>query len=147
VFPTWRGQAFAVAVVNAAVLLLWPLIPESGRWLLAQGRKAEALHVLERFARLNGTRPPDRALADMALADGAKRLTLGSALRDWHIARRSLVLAYAWMVICMTYYVSPLTNRVDVGPPPSEATPCMGRLRLGVLAGALCWIQLPKPAP
>jgi OCT family organic cation transporter-like MFS transporter 4/5 len=35
---------------------------------------------------------------------GGQRLTLAAALRDWHIARRSLVLAYAWMVICMTYY-------------------------------------------
>lgn len=105
-FPSWRGQAGAVAAANAAVLLLWPLVPESGRWLLVQGRKPEALAVLETFARRNkGGRMPDRELADVGPAAGGRRLTLAAAMRDWHIARRTVVLAYAWMVICMTYYV------------------------------------------
>jgi hypothetical protein len=44
-FKSWRGQAAACAAVSGAALLLWPLLPESGRWLLVQGRRDEALKV------------------------------------------------------------------------------------------------------
>ncbi|KAI8477034.1 MAG: major facilitator superfamily domain-containing protein [Monoraphidium minutum] len=110
IWGSWRAQAGACAALHAALLLLFPLIPESGRWLLVQGRKEEAMQVLETFARRNGTRAPDQPLVDIgrgpAGAGGAPapRLTLGEALRDWHILRRFLVLSYSWMVICMTYY-------------------------------------------
>jgi hypothetical protein len=81
--------------------------------------------VLEFYARRNGTRMPDRPLAVInpqgpgpsGTGSGstgvapptdapAPPTTLAVAMKDWHIARRTLVLAYAWMVICMTYYVS-----------------------------------------
>jgi OCT family organic cation transporter-like MFS transporter 4/5 len=45
-FPSWHGQAAATAVANAAVLLLWPLLPESGRWLQCQGRAKDAAKVI-----------------------------------------------------------------------------------------------------
>ena len=47
VFQPWRAQAAACAVLLAMLLLLWPLLPESGRWLLAHGRKDEAMRVRE----------------------------------------------------------------------------------------------------
>jgi hypothetical protein len=114
--------------------------------------------VLERFARLNGTQPPSQPLADIkqgpAGAAGApvQRLTLGAALRDWHILRRFVVLSYSWMVICMTYYVSTQHLR-----PCREAAICMfypglrpkakGRsshgCRLGPMWAALRRIPLP----
>jgi MFS family permease len=50
-----------------------------------------------------GTGAPQATAA--AAAGSPKRATLTSAMRgNWHIARRTAVLAYAWMVICMTYY-------------------------------------------
>jgi hypothetical protein len=41
----WKGHFAAAAVLGAAFLLLWPLLPESARWLLVQGRKEEAKQV------------------------------------------------------------------------------------------------------
>lgn len=43
--PSWRGQFAAGAVLCAASLLLWFVVPESGRWLQVQGRGAEAYEV------------------------------------------------------------------------------------------------------
>lgn len=43
--PSWRGQFAAGAVLCAAALLLWPLVPESGRWLYVQGHTDEAMEV------------------------------------------------------------------------------------------------------
>jgi hypothetical protein len=45
--PSWRGQFAAGAVLCAASLLLWPLLPESGRWLYVQGRTEAAMEVSE----------------------------------------------------------------------------------------------------
>eukprot|EP00197_Chlamydomonas_leiostraca_P012629 CAMPEP_0202879236 /NCGR_PEP_ID=MMETSP1391-20130828/33331_1 /ASSEMBLY_ACC=CAM_ASM_000867 /TAXON_ID=1034604 /ORGANISM="Chlamydomonas leiostraca, Strain SAG 11-49" /LENGTH=609 /DNA_ID=CAMNT_0049561553 /DNA_START=103 /DNA_END=1928 /DNA_ORIENTATION=+ len=37
-------------------------------------------------------------------AGAAGHMTLGSMLKDRHIARRFFILAYVWMVLCMCYY-------------------------------------------
>jgi OCT family organic cation transporter-like MFS transporter 4/5 len=131
--PSWRGQFAAGAVLCAASLLLWFVVPESGRWLQAQGRTEEAQQSLAALARLNGTRPPPVPLAAHApeapaqpaasaaaayavgiesgsteegqalptAPAGRSKQGLGAALRDVHIARRFVILAYAWLVMCM----------------------------------------------
>jgi hypothetical protein len=42
---SWRAQFGAGAVLCAASLLLWFVVPESGRWLQVQGRGEEAYQV------------------------------------------------------------------------------------------------------
>jgi hypothetical protein len=44
-FNNWRSQFLAAAVLCLSALLLWPLVPESGRWLQVQGRTAAAMQV------------------------------------------------------------------------------------------------------
>lgn len=44
-FSNWRGQFAAGAVLCGASLLLWFVVPESGRWLQVQGRGEEAYQV------------------------------------------------------------------------------------------------------
>jgi hypothetical protein len=44
-FSSWRGQFAAGAVLSGLSLLMWPLLPESGRWLLVHGRREEAWQV------------------------------------------------------------------------------------------------------
>uniref|UniRef100_A0A383VW07 Major facilitator superfamily (MFS) profile domain-containing protein n=1 Tax=Tetradesmus obliquus TaxID=3088 RepID=A0A383VW07_TETOB len=129
VLPSWRGQFAAGAVLCAAALLLWPLVPESGRWLYVQGHTDEAMEQMAAVARRNGSRPPMEPLAavrnggspasdqtQQTTADAsaqagpataavpARKLSLALALKDRHIARRFFILAYAWMVLCMVYY-------------------------------------------
>lgn len=60
--PAWQHLLIACGAINAASLLLYPLVPESGRWLLSKGRTEEARQFLERVARGNGSHVPPTGL-------------------------------------------------------------------------------------
>jgi hypothetical protein len=61
----WRTFTIITGCFSVAGLLLWPFIPESARWLLSQGRQAEATAVVQRIAALNGTKAPPVPLKTM----------------------------------------------------------------------------------
>lgn len=58
---------------------------------------------LTKIAAANHTRLPLEPLADAPKPAGGK-LRIGDILKDKHISRRFFILAYVWMVMCMTYY-------------------------------------------
>lgn len=62
VLPNWRHLMLAAAAVNAAALLLYPLVPESPRWLLSQGRQHEAACILRNISASNGSSMPTEPL-------------------------------------------------------------------------------------
>jgi len=60
--PAWQHLLIACASLNAATLLLYPLVPESGRWLLSRGRTEEARQALQRIAAGNKSQVPTEPL-------------------------------------------------------------------------------------
>jgi hypothetical protein len=50
----WKGHFAAAAILGAAFLALWPLLPESARWLLVQGRSEEAKQVRGQYGAAGG---------------------------------------------------------------------------------------------
>ncbi|XP_015172217.1 PREDICTED: organic cation transporter protein isoform X2 [Polistes dominula] len=55
----WRMTCLATSVpLILAILSPW-LIPESARWLVSQGRVDQAIGILRKFERINGTKVPD----------------------------------------------------------------------------------------
>lgn len=66
--PNWRHLTLLAGGMTVAVLMLYPLIPESARWLLSQGRQAEATAVVQKIAAWNGTKMPDVPLAAQTAA-------------------------------------------------------------------------------
>jgi hypothetical protein len=60
--PGWQHLLIACGCINAATLLLYPLVPESGRWLLSQGRTEEAKQSLARIAKANRSSMPAEPL-------------------------------------------------------------------------------------
>lgn len=59
---TWNHFLLACAAINTAFLFLYPLVPESGRWLLSQGRTEEAKQFLQRIAKANGSQVPNEPI-------------------------------------------------------------------------------------
>jgi len=68
----WRAFLVVCAIPTLITAFLRPLIPESPRWLLLQGREQEALEVCRHIAETNGVRPED-----VGIKPGV-RLVLGS---------------------------------------------------------------------
>ncbi|EDV92561.1 organic cation transporter protein isoform X1 [Drosophila grimshawi] len=54
----WRVLQLVISWPWLAMLSIWYWLPESPRWLLAQGRLEELSHLIERAAKVNGTTLP-----------------------------------------------------------------------------------------
>ncbi|CAN8259543.1 unnamed protein product [Cochlearia groenlandica] len=65
----WRWLLALSSVPSSFLLLFYRWTPESPRYLVLQGRKAEALSILESIARINGTQLPKGVLRSEAEAE------------------------------------------------------------------------------
>ncbi len=100
-------------------------MPESPRWLIVQGRDAEALKILKDGAKINGTTlPPDDEMIEMmtrlreveeeAAAEVGEKTTkekvyeafkeLIVLLETPEMRKRTLNIFYSWLVVAMVYY-------------------------------------------
>lgn len=118
--PAWNHLLLAGACINTACLLLYPLVSESARWLLSQGRVAEATVIMRRTARANKTSMPAQpvlsnltvpAAAAVDISDGALP-SLGKdtameegtqfdiAAHECHTADAAASAFGVWQVLC-----------------------------------------------
>jgi hypothetical protein len=127
--PGWQHLLLAVGCINAATLLLYPIVAESARWLLSHGRTDEATAILERIANSNKSSMPAHVMIssssqsqlqavrqeaaeegvhckDLAMDDSQREEPVGlfALLREWHLAFRLLVLLLNWFALFLNYY-------------------------------------------
>jgi hypothetical protein len=61
--PNWRSLTLAAGCVGTVALLLYPVIPESARWLMSQeGKEEHAVELLRSLSVHNGSKMPERHL-------------------------------------------------------------------------------------
>lgn len=96
----WRWLFAFSALPGLLLFAIRGSVPESPRFLFAQGRGAEARAVLERVARENGTRLPDGELE----APPEPRPSSLAELFSPRQARTTILLWIVWFMISIGYY-------------------------------------------
>eukprot|EP00904_Undaria_pinnatifida_P014189 jgi/Undpi1/9900/HiC_scaffold_28.g12354.m1 len=106
---SWRLLALVSAIPPLAVLCCFSFIPESPRWLIANGREAEAKAVLRKMAKTNGVELVDITIVPEESKEGG----LSDLWRRPELRRRSIVSCLVWAAFGFLYYgVILLSSRV-----------------------------------
>jgi len=102
----WRQLQIAVAIPVFGALLLYPITPESPRWLAAVGRVSESQSILHTVAKLNGGRAPSSPLSSSTPSTSLHQtnFTLLSLISSPGLALTTIVLSLNWLVVDFCYY-------------------------------------------
>ena len=107
-FRDWRQLTIAVSLPGVVYMLIFSnSVPESPRWLLAQGRISEAEEILGKISRTNGTvfdKRLTRARHEKRESTGSDNHGLHTLLTHKSIRGRMFILMCIWLVISMVYY-------------------------------------------
>lgn len=125
--PAWQHLVLAAACINAAILLLYPLVSESARWLLSHGRTEEATAIMQRVATGNKSSMPCQPIVSSVSSEHLQRpqelsaeegvcgqqpaggedeapLGLCQLLRERRLAIRLIVILINWFSLMLNYY-------------------------------------------
>ncbi|XP_014674994.1 PREDICTED: organic cation transporter protein-like isoform X2 [Priapulus caudatus] len=111
-FPRWQHMQLAISIWVVICMSFYFLIPESPRWLYAEGRREECEQALRRIARSNGTTYPehvqlklDRKKHLVKSPDGKVREpSILDTVRTPNMRRKSLNLMFQWFTVSLVYY-------------------------------------------
>ncbi|XP_043996295.1 solute carrier family 22 member 4-like [Gambusia affinis] len=104
----WRMLLVAMAASGLIYIPLWWFIPESPRWLLSQGRAAEADVILKDAAKLNKVEAPDAIFTqpeiEKILMMRDKKFNILVLLKSCNIFTTALLSSSLWMIVAMNYF-------------------------------------------
>jgi len=109
----WWKLQLVISVPIVIFFIYWLYVPESPRWLAAQGRQDEAEKILRKAAKFNGKVFPDDLLKlPQKNSQGSEQLAVGSTaemsivdlFRRPVLRRRTIIVMYQWLVTAMVYY-------------------------------------------
>ncbi|XP_068127105.1 solute carrier family 22 member 15 [Hyperolius riggenbachi] len=106
---SWRLLAVLVNIHGLVVFLLSLWVPESPRWLYAQGRLDEAKKSLLFLARWNRTKPNPFTLTGRQ-KNYIQESNVCTVYRHAVLRRRTLVMMWVWFVCSLVYYGLTLTS-------------------------------------
>lgn len=109
-FTDWREFQFAITLPGLVFLCYYWFIPESSRWLISKGRKAEAIKYIEAVAKENKANIPQDVLD--SINDEQKEVknidekqpSLIDLFRYPNLRRKTLLIFFDWFVNSATYY-------------------------------------------
>ncbi|XP_067675131.1 organic cation transporter protein-like [Haliotis asinina] len=99
----WKTLQLVISVPSALLFGFWWLIPESPRWLLSRGRKAEAEVIIQKAAKINGVELPASMLAELTVDEG-DRGKFTQLFTSRVIRNRTLIIFFNWFVVNIAYY-------------------------------------------
>ncbi|KAJ8384782.1 hypothetical protein AAFF_G00198680 [Aldrovandia affinis] len=106
----WRWLIVAVTAPIALAMLTWRWIPESARWLIANGEVDKAHHYLQQCAKMNRREgfsakiKPETLSSVIVLEKGKKTYTYLDLVKTPKMRRMALLTGIIWFGIALTFY-------------------------------------------
>ncbi|KAM3601502.1 uncharacterized protein V6R79_013839 [Siganus canaliculatus] len=120
---TWESLMLGVTLPGLINIPLWWFIPESPRWLLSNGRVAEAEAVLRKAAKLNKVPAPEVIFEDCSPSisgpktENKKYHNILNLLRTSNIRNPAFILCLVWLTITVGYFgLSLNTSQLHADP-------------------------------
>eukprot|EP01024_Parvocaulis_polyphysoides_P008128 TRINITY_DN12393_c0_g2_i1.p2 TRINITY_DN12393_c0_g2~~TRINITY_DN12393_c0_g2_i1.p2 ORF type:complete len:536 (-),score=59.15 TRINITY_DN12393_c0_g2_i1:823-2385(-) len=104
IIPNWRYLNLICAFSSGFYILFLPMLLESPRWLLVQGKISEATEVLQKIAKSNNTQPPTGQLNAISQSHGDTKNKISDVLKHSKLRHRFLILLYSWAVVSACYF-------------------------------------------
>ncbi|XP_070772930.1 organic cation/carnitine transporter 2-like [Enoplosus armatus] len=117
----WKSLLLALSVPGLAYIPLWWFIPESPRWLLAQGRVEEAEAIVRKAAKWNKVQAPGVIFQDYSInktkTHSKEHHNVFDLLRNSNIRITTLILCLVSFTMTIGYYsLSFNTSHLHVDP-------------------------------
>lgn len=107
----WRWLQLALSIPTVLFLSYYWLIPESARWLLAEGRASEAIKVVQHAAKMNKVTIPQDVYNSFVASAKEKENTQQTSkpsildlFRYPNLRKKTLFIFFDWFVVSGTYY-------------------------------------------
>ncbi|XP_013421303.1 organic cation transporter protein [Lingula anatina] len=100
----WQYLELAISIPSFLYLSYWWLIPESARWLLANGKHEEAAKILRKAAKVNRAHLPEKFLEQVSEDEEVQSSSLLNIFRAPKLLCRTAIIFYNWCIVSMVYY-------------------------------------------
>ncbi|KAG9268274.1 solute carrier family 22 member 7b.1 [Astyanax mexicanus] len=105
----WRFLVVTVTSPLFLAIIVWRWIPESARWLIANGRLEEAHYYLSKCASANHREKSlqnikPQTLATVIVSEGDRKYTYLDLLRTPKLRKLAVVTGITWFGVAFTYY-------------------------------------------
>ncbi|KAK3087370.1 hypothetical protein FSP39_005127 [Pinctada imbricata] len=97
-------QITITAPVVAFTVVVFFFLPESPRWLLAQGRDEDVRELLKKAATVNKKELDDGYLKGLVSGEEKETGRVYLLFKNWRLAVRTIIIFYCWMVFNMVIY-------------------------------------------
>uniref|UniRef100_UPI00398ED264 solute carrier family 22 member 15-like isoform X4 n=1 Tax=Pristiophorus japonicus TaxID=55135 RepID=UPI00398ED264 len=101
---SWRTLAIVINIEGVLILLPSLCIPESPRWLYAQGQWSEAENILENIAKKNGQQKCTVTLKPPTVQNSGESASVFDLFRHKVLLGRTLIMMYVWLICSLVYY-------------------------------------------
>ncbi|XP_063047140.1 solute carrier family 22 member 7-like [Engraulis encrasicolus] len=102
----WRWLTIAVTSPLLLSVALWWWLPESARWLIANGKTEQAHVYLQRCAEMNKCKADftPETLLDAVMGEQHRKYTLVDLMRTPNIRKLAICTGIVWFGVAFTYY-------------------------------------------